>query len=75
MIGQITVENRGGIIAICLVGMQPLTGELISMPIMTFDCIEKFRDYVDMLNRFLVDKGTPIPDYIKEAFQNGDTVV
>ncbi len=68
MIGQVTVENRNGIIVICLVGTSPF-GESLSMPVMSFDCIEKFKDYVDMLNRFLKDGETPIPNYIKEAFK------
>ena len=63
---DLRVEDRNGVIVICALMVNPFMEA--SMPVLAFEDIDKFRDFVDMLNKFMGEKSTPIPEYIKDAF-------
>ncbi len=67
MVTELSVEDRNGVIVVCVRG--EVFGETLAIPLFAFTDIEALKRFTGMLNEFIEKHTIEIPQYIKDAFK------
>lgn len=69
MMDKLTVEERFGLIVLCVPMGNPFTGERVMIPVISFPDVGVLKEHIKMLQDYVDKNSTKLPDCIEKVFE------